>query len=764
MKNHKQWINWQPVAQSDGKTTKIPVSPNGDKINAHDPSVWLTYDQAVACGRPLGFVLTSNDPFFFFDIDNALVNGAWNQTATDLCSWFAGAGVEVSQSNTGLHIIGRGVPSVPSAQRRKKSTCGGFDLYTEGRFIAIARPLDEWSGDVNFQVDQSLLDGIVDKYLSVGTNGSTPSEWTNSHVEGAYPISDDKSLIEKALTSESIGALFGDGSVTFKDLWANNAPVLIDNFPHDQDPERYDASRVDASLAQRLAFWTGNNCERIKSLMMMSALKRDKWDDRDDYLERTILGATARQDKWYDVGKPIEIPVEESAPVQRTGLQYLARDQQLDYFKGCVYVMDIHRIFIPSGHMLKAEQFNARYGGYIFAIDDIGDKTTKKAWEAFTESQHTSFPKVDSFAFRPKVPSGAIIDEEGIRVVNTYVPVDVKMVEGDVTPFMKHLHKLFPVERDREIITSFMAACVQYPGHKIQWAPLIQGTEGNGKTLFTRCVAYAVGHRYTHFPPAGEIGEKFNAWVFENLFIGVEDIYVPQQKLEVLEVLKPMITSDRLARRAMQQDQSMHDICANFMFNSNHKDAIRKTENDRRFAVFYTPQQSASDLTRDGMQGDYFPDLYNWLKFNEGYEKVAYYLKNYPIRDEFNPTKGCQRAPITSSTGEAVTASLGPVEQEIINRTEEGVVGFKNGWISSYWLGLMLDEMRMSRSISHARRKDLLDALGYVWHPGLNQGRSNSMLFTDGAKKSKLFIKTDSPHFTLTSPLEIATQYEKDQQ
>lgn len=762
MKNYKQWINWKPVPQSDGKTTKIPVNPKGEKIDAHDPSNWLSYDEAVKVGLPLGFALTREDPFFFFDIDNCLDNGQWNDTAKRLCSIFSGAGVEVSQSGKGLHIIGKGTPSIPSNERRKKSTCGGFDLYTEGRFIAIARPFEEWIGSTDFEVNQSALDSIVNQYLFKEVS-QTDNSWTTSHVEGSYPISDDKALIEKALSSESLGAMFGDGSVTFKDLWTNNTPVLVENFPHDQDPERYDASRADASLAQRLAFWTGNNCERIKSLMMMSALKRDKWLQRDDYLERTILGAVARQDKWYDVGKPIEIPVEESIPVQRTGLQYLARDQQLEYFKGCVYITDVHRIFVPTGQLLKAEQFNARYGGYIFAIDDIGDKTTKKAWEAFTESQHTSFPKVDSFAFRPKLPSGAIIEEEGIRVVNTYVPVDVKMVQGDVTPFLIHLHKLFPNERDREIIISFMSACVQYPGHKIQWAPLIQGTEGNGKTLFTRCVAYAVGHRYTHFPPASEIGEKFNAWVFENLFIGVEDIYVPQQKMEVLEILKPMITSDRLARRAMQQDQSMHDLCANFMFNSNHKDAIRKTENDRRFAVFYTPQQSASDLTRDGMQGDYFPNLYNWLKYEEGYEKVAYYLKNYPIRDEFNPTKGCQRAPITSSTNEAVTASLGPVEQEIMNKIEEGEVGFKNGWISSYWLGDMLEKMRMGRSISHARRKELLDALGYVWHPGLNQGRSNSMLFTDHNKKSKLFIKTDSPHFHLTSPQEIATQYEEDQ-
>lgn len=41
----------------------------------------------------------------------------------------------------------------------------------------------------------------------------------------------------------------------------------------------------------------------------------------------------------------------------------------------------------------------------------------------------------------------------------------------------------------------------------------------------------------------------------------------------------------------MQQSQVMRDCYANFIFNSNYKDAVRKTENDRRYCVFYCKQQ-----------------------------------------------------------------------------------------------------------------------------------------------------------------------------
>ena len=146
-------------------------------------------------------------------------------------------------------------------------------------------------------------------------------------------------------------------------------------------------------------------------------------------------------------------------------------------------------------------------------------------------------------AFRPLEKPGALIKEEGRTLINAYVPVDTPRIAGDVTPFLRHLEKLLPVQRDRDILLAYMAACIQHKGVKFQWAPLIQGVEGNGKTLFTRCVGFAIGDRYTHLPPANEIAEKFNEWLFNKIFIGVEDVYVPDHKKEIIEVLKPMITN-----------------------------------------------------------------------------------------------------------------------------------------------------------------------------------------------------------------------------
>jgi hypothetical protein len=262
-------------------------------------------------------------------------------------------------------------------------------------------------------------------------------------------------------------------------------------------------------------------------------------------------------------------------------------------------------------------------------------------------------------------------------------------------------------------------------------------------------------------PPADQINEKFNEWLFEKLFIGVEDIYIPTERRELIEVLKPMITNERQPCRAMQQSQVMRDCCANFIFNSNYKDAVRKTENDRRYCVFYCPQQKREDLERDGMTGDYFPKLYDWLRDQEGYAIVTDYLIRYEISAEFR-SQLMYRAPQTSTTADAIVASMGAVEQKIVDAIEEGLPGFCGGWISSSALDNLLRSIGKDRTIALNKRREILQGLGYDWHPGLRNGRVNNLVLPDNGKP-KLFIKRGHIASQITVPSMIEREYEKAQ-
>ena len=514
---YRQWMCYQitPSKTRAGKFDKFPISVETAKIvDAHNPQHWTDAQTAINTAASFGdgygvaFVFTENDPFFFVDIDGAYDGQQWSNVATQLCQTFAGAAVEVSQSGTGLHIIGQYSGDEPD--HACKNIPLGLEFYTSGRFVALTGT--GINGTATTICDAAIL-STVTQYFPVDAHAPTSIDWTTTHHEGFSPIRDDDKLIEKMCESESSASRFGKASV--RDLLDCNVDALARTYP--DDVRDYDASTADAALAQHLAFWTCGNCERIEQIMRDSALYRDKWDYHKKYLNLTIRGAVARCENFYAKGQALELPevvtaetittVVDPASI-RDGFQLMAGGQQIEYFKGCVYVCDAHRMFTPNGVMMKSEQFNAMYGGYTFALDADNDKTTKKAFEAFTESQCVTFPKADSSCFRPQHESGALVFEEGRKLVNTYVPLDIKMTDGDVTPFLDHMCKLLPVERDRNILLSYMAACIQYKGYKFKWAPLVQGVEGNGKSLFTYVMAYAMGERYTHMPPANEISEK----------------------------------------------------------------------------------------------------------------------------------------------------------------------------------------------------------------------------------------------------------------
>lgn len=500
--------------------------------------------------------------------------------------------------------------------------------------------------------------------------------------------------------------------------------------------------------------------------MRQSALVRDKWDSRPDYLQRTIANAVSMQrDVLQGAPSAVAAAVAGSgdgppAITDVAGNTFLGADEQKRLFQGCVYVLDAHRILIPGGHLLKPDQFRARFGGYTFALDREAGKTTRNAWEAFTESQANTKPAVDGTCFRPDLAYGAIVTDAGRTRVNVYWPVDVPCAPGDATPFLRHLALLFPDDRDRAIVLAKMAAIVQYPGVKFQWALLLIGTEGNGKTLLSRCVAEAIGRRYVYWPKASKIAKQFNSWLFGHVFFAVEDIHTGADS-DILDEIKPMITGgDGLEIEAKGVDQTTREICGNFIFNSNHKNAIKKTRNDRRFCTLFCAQQSVEDLARDGMDEGYMSGLYHWLKHEDGYAIVTHLLKHHPIPDEFNPAKGCQRAPVTTSTAEAIEQSLGAAEQIVVEAIEQGVAaGFKGGWVSSVHLDALLDRAGKGRSVPLSRRRDMMRSLGYDWHPGLPGGRVNNPVLPDGGAKPRLYVTKGHPSLALTAPADIARAY-----
>lgn len=349
------------------------------------------------------------------------------------------------------------------------------------------------------------------------------------------------------------------------------------------------------------------------------------------------------------------------------------------YFKDCYLIEREARIFTAKGRYMNATQFNAAKGGRQFIISSSG-KVTDEPWKAALRSTLWTVPKVDHVRFLPlRKPFEIITDDLGRLGLNTYIPAKIRAKEGDVSMFLNHMSIILPDEGDRKIWMDYMAHSIKFPGFKIQYAVFMQSAEGIGKSAFSEIMNHCLGSMYIYRPKAPELvssGSKFNAWMRGKLAIMVDEIKVDERR-ELIEILKPMITDSTIEVQGKGVDQEMEDNFANWFFFSNHKDAIPINKNGRRYAIFYSALQSEQDILTY-MGGNYFERFWNWLREEGGLEALAYYFQNYPIECGQLPP----RAPRTTSYNEAIKLSQSPVEVVIQDAVEDGLIGFRGGFVS----------------------------------------------------------------------------------
>ena len=750
--------------RAGGGLDKIPIDPTSLRpSNAQDSATWMLPAEAQAyadlLGPGYGVGLVIQPPFFCIDIDHCLQSdGQWSPLAHKLCRQFAGAAIEVSVSGKALHVFGTYQGSLGS--HRTRNAALHLELYTGARFIALTGT--QLVGDV-LSDHTDALRLVLAEYFPAKPESDSSVAWTEGPAEGWSGPADDDELITLAMGLRGSAASIFGSRATFADLWMGNAEALGKAFPSQSQGKAWDYSAADQALSNHLAYLTGSDCERMARLMLRSALKRDKWE-REAYFRGTIVKAAGECKRWLSQRPPTHSPppaagtpeptAEPSVP-QVGGILTGAEQQAL--FRGCIYVRDIHAALLPDGATISSERFNVQFGGRQFIITADGSRPTREAWEAFTKSEIESFPKVHGMVFDPRLPPRALIEKEGGTFINSWVPISIAKTPGDPTPFLRHLGKTYPDPRDQAVLLAYFATIVQYPGEKFQWAPLLQGVEGNGKSFFSFALEQCVGERYTHHAKASQLDSRFNSALYGKLLICVEDVFISEAKNSMWETLKPMITNRRLEIEGKGIDKVTRDTCFNFIMNSNHKDAIRKTANERRVAPFFGAQQRVEDLTRDSMGEDYFRELYGWARERGGWAVIAHYLSNYQIPDELNPAKGAIRAPRTSSTQDAIVSSRGSAEQEVAEAIEEGRQGFRGGWVSSIAVDHLLEQCGKARLIPQQKRRELLQDMGFRPHPGLPDGRVMQPL-ADGSRP-RLYVVPGHPTWGWAVPAAVTAAY-----
>lgn len=787
LSKYQQFILCEFIPKTEGKFDKVPIDPRTmRKGSIHDVAIRMSAEQACTSAMSLGeaygigFVFTENDPFFFLDFDGCIdpETGALSDLVQEFIAATPGAATERSHSGTGIHIFGVG--DFGSHGKHKPKL--GLEFYTELRFAALTG-IDA-QGDSSTDCTATLAP-LINKYLppSATVTSDSGAVYTDEpHPDWDGP-EDDNILIEKMRLSGSAEAKFSQAKASFNDLFIANESVLALAYPEIGNQGRaYDASGADAALAQHLAFWTGNHETRIDQIMRRSALNRDKWELRADYyLPRTIKNATARQTEYYRKGgaskpppsdAPAAIPGTDKAasttPQDTPGVRFMTIEAQKEFFEDYVYVADLDQIFTPeNGRMYRQANFKHMFSNYTFALDLENAQTTTNAWQAFVSSRGVKFRKVHEMEFRADFTPGSIRTVKGDLVLNGYIDRRGKRIKGDPAPFLDLLARMLPDQTDQVILLSYMAAVVQYMGTKFRYCPVVQGVEGNGKSTLFNIMEYAVGEKYTHKPSAAGLvadGGKFNDWMGRTVLVGVEDIHMSTHAGGTCDILKPIITNERLEIQSKGKDQRTGDNRGNWFIMVNGQDDVPITDRSRRYCMFFTAQQTTQDKLRDGMTDAYWVDFFAWMngtclgqEDEYGYAICNEFLCSYNIPDEYNP-KLLSSAPRTSATASAIAQSWGEAQQYILDAIDSEAVGFRGGWISSYYLDELILSKRI-RDCSPSRRRKVLQDLGYDWHPDLSNGRVSGPLAEENQRRSKVYLCSGHLALQMHDPVLIQKAY-----
>ena len=210
----------------------------------------------------LGYYFMPEDGYWFLDIDS----NADASAAKDAWAELAGVMFEYSSSGQGVHFIGRWPAPVMHGTRPDV----GIELYSGERGICFGLHGVAW--------------GCADVVMH------PPARWVKAaavldmapacRLECWHGPENDDELIQRMLNRRE-GATMLRGGKTFRQLW--------EGVEGEGDDDR--KSELDAALASQLAWWTGCDQPRMLRLMMRSQRVRDKWLERDDYLQRTVKAA-----------------------------------------------------------------------------------------------------------------------------------------------------------------------------------------------------------------------------------------------------------------------------------------------------------------------------------------------------------------------------------------------------------------------------------------------------------------------------------------
>lgn len=355
-----------------------------------------------------------------------------------------------------------------------------------------------------------------------------------------------------------------------------------------------------------------------------------------------------------------------------------------------VYIEKTCEFYNTAQHYaIKREAFNSKYGREAECAEG----------EMLPSTFALNICKIETVVDVMFWPSGGMFfNHDGKRFLNSYresgiAPCEVLDDDGQavIDMFMRHVRLMLDREDEQRLLIDFMAWVVQKPGQKINWALLVQGAQGVGKSYFGVVMQNVLGHMARNVEPMSLAG-RFTSWAHGALLAIIEEIRIAgENRYELIDRLKPFISNTTIQIEEKGRDQRTVPNFTSYMMFTNHKDALPLSEGDRRYAPLFSRIQSEQQLFAElggaVAAGEYFTKLFD--ESERRVDALSWFLRNWEISPQFN-AKG--RAPMTSARQEMMNLAVSPDKAMIVDAIEKHNCPVINSDIVDVtWLGRLCE-------------------------------------------------------------------------
>lgn len=314
-----------------------------------------------------------------------------------------------------------------------------------------------------------------------------------------------------------------------------------------------------------------------------------------------------------------------------------------------VYDVDQDKFYHLERKIAASKQgFDAMYDRKALSKADIlNGRTTPSQTASALALNLYRIHTVDGRRYMPGRDS--IIYEPDGMFANTYpeheIPekpdVELPRDKRNVDRVKAHIAHLLVKPVEQRAFLDALAWIVQNPGKHMNYAILLQGAEGDGKSFWGEMMRVVMGVSNVSMVNANTIVKSdFTSWAYGQCVCCVEEVRMANtrgvDKWEAINKIKPFIANNIIEVHPKGKDGISVLNTTSYIFFTNFKDAMPLDDNSRRYLVLFSQWQRKEDIQAfKSANPHYYTRLYAAIAESPG--ALRQWLLDHQVSDNFNP-------------------------------------------------------------------------------------------------------------------------------